>query len=74
MVESVVESFRTDYNFMGPRQAISGHLIFRISSQVGLFQSMTLPPALALITSYSMIRLTEINAVSGYISCATVCI
>jgi len=68
----VVESFRIEYNFMRWRQAISGHLIFRISSQVGLFQSMTLLPALELIVSYSVIRLTEINAVRGYVS--TVCV
>lgn len=74
MVDSMDKSFRIKYNFMGLRQAISSHLIFRIFSQVGLFQSMTLPPALELIASYSMIRPTEINAVGGYISCATVCV
>lgn len=57
---------------MGLREAIFGSLIFRISSQVGLFQSMTLAPALELIVSESMIGLPEINTVSGYISCATV--
>lgn len=35
---------------------------------------MNPPPALELIASYSMVKLTEINVVSGYISCATVCV
>lgn len=59
---------------MGLRQAISGHVISRISSWVGLFQSMPLPPALELTAPYSMIRVTEINTLSGYISCAAVCV
>lgn len=57
MVESAAESFKMKYNFMGLRQAISGHLIFTISPQVGLSQSMMLPPALELIAFYSMVRL-----------------
>lgn len=57
---------------MGLREAIFGSLISRISSQVGLFQSMTLPPALELMVYEPMVGLTEINTVSGYISCATV--